>query len=175
MFVFTSMTNHSISRAQALLERLPWCVYIVHKVPFVVAAITKFTKFVNDCIAKRMDRGARAKDLFFYLANEDSDASLSHSEKSYIPYGNVPYELALLRENCKVAIIAGSDTTATTISNVFYYLLMNRGVLARLRTELDEAFPPGDGEPFDFVKLSELKVLNAVMCVKSTFLPTTHL
>ncbi|KAL5529837.1 hypothetical protein ACEPAF_6094 [Sanghuangporus sanghuang] len=150
-------------KAQALLQRLPWSVHIVHKLPFVVAAMAKFTKFVNDCVARRSNRGARVKDLFYYLANEDSDTALSRSEKSSMPYGNVSHELALLRENCKVAIVAGSDTTATTISNMFYYLMTNKEVLARLRNELDEAFPPGDGEPFDFVKLSELKILNAVI------------
>ena len=62
-------------------------------------------------------------------------------------------------------VVAGSDTTATTLSGVFYYLMRYPEVMKRLRKELDEAFPPGEGEPFDYTKLAELTFLNAVMCV----------
>lgn len=65
----------------------------------------------------------------------------------------------------ELAIVAGSDTTSTTLSGVFYYLLTNPACYARLRAELDEAFPPGEGEPFDGTRLAELKYLNAIMYV----------
>ena len=68
-------------------------------------------------------------------------------------------------ENADVALIGGSETTASTMSNVFFYLLTNPDVFRRLRAELDEAFPPGEGDPFDFTRLAELPYLNAVMYV----------
>lgn len=37
---------------------------------------------------------------------------------------------------------AGSDTTATTIAAIFYYLLKNPTTMARLRKEIEERFPP---------------------------------
>ncbi|EJD01754.1 high nitrogen upregulated cytochrome P450 monooxygenase 1 [Fomitiporia mediterranea MF3/22] len=138
--------------AQATLHRLPWSVHIVHSLPYVVAAMVTFTTFVNNCIFERVQRGARNKDLFYHLANEDIEGSCQSA-----------HDKTLLSENCKVAIIAGSDTTATTISHIFYYLLSNPSVLGRLRKELDGAFPLGEGDPFDFTRLAELPVLNAVI------------
>lgn len=37
---------------------------------------------------------------------------------------------------------AGSDTTATTMAAIFYYLLKNPDAMARLRKEIDKHFPP---------------------------------
>ena len=66
-----------------------------------------------------------------------------------------------------MAIVAGSDTTATTLSGVFYYLLSdpNRTSYMRLQAEIDAAFPLGveDGDILDHTKLTELHYLNAVM------------
>ena len=62
-------------------------------------------------------------------------------------------------------IVAGSDTTSTTLSGLFYYLLSNPHVYRRLQREIDTAFPPGEGDPFDTLKLSELPFLNAAMYV----------
>ena len=138
----------------ALLERLPWSTHLVHKLPGVVEGMAKFTKFVDDCVHARLRRGALDKDLFFHLANEEAGPN---------QYGN----FKLLSENTKVAIVAGSDTTSTTLSNMFYFLLTNPRDFGRLREELDRAFPPGEGDPFDFTKLSELPILNAVMYVPS--------
>lgn len=66
-----------------------------------------------------------------------------------------------------MAIVAGSDTTATTLSGVFYYLLSdpNRTSYMRLQAEIDAAFPLGveDSDILDHTKLTELHYLNAVM------------
>ena len=35
----------------------------------------------------------------------------------------------------------------------------------RLQNEIDSAFPPGEGDPFDTTKLAEMAFLNAVMYV----------
>lgn len=63
----------------------------------------------------------------------------------------------------ELAIVAGSDTTSTTLSGIFFHLLSNPQYYGRLQKEVDEAFPPGEGEPFDGTKLAEMKFLNAVM------------
>lgn len=141
---------HQAYRGQALLQRLPWSVSIAHKLPFVVSGIAKFTKFVDACVTTRRIRGPREKDLFYHLVNEEQG-----------PAGYPDHKLVI--ENSKVAIVAGSDTTATTLTNLFYNIMTNAEVMGRLRKELDEAFPPGEGDPFDFTRLSELPILNAVM------------
>ena len=62
-----------------------------------------------------------------------------------------------------IAVGAGADTTATALAGVFYYLLSNRAVFDRLQKEVDSIIPPGDGDPFDTVKLANMPYLNAVM------------
>lgn len=68
-----------------------------------------------------------------------------------------------------MAIVAGSDTTATTLSGVFYYLLTEPNLRSykKLQAEIDDAFPPGvdGGAAFDHGKLGELPYLNAVLLV----------
>ena len=64
-----------------------------------------------------------------------------------------------------IAIIAGSDTTSTTLSGLFYYLMSNPVEYKRLQNEIDAAFPPEEGDPFDATKLAEMPFLNAVMYV----------
>ena len=64
-----------------------------------------------------------------------------------------------------LAIVAGADTTSSVLSALFFYVLANRSIYSRLQKEIDNAFPAGDGEPFDAVKLSQLSYLDAVMYV----------
>lgn len=63
-----------------------------------------------------------------------------------------------------LAIVAGSDTTSSVLSGLFHYLLAHPASYRRLQEELDDAFPPGEGDPFDANELAELPFLNAVMC-----------
>ena len=110
----------------------------------------RFGAFCVECIERRRARGPRGRDLFYYLVNEEAG-----------PNAFPPMDL--VSETTKVAIVAGSDTTATTLSGVFYYLMKHDDVMKRLRKELDEAFPPNEGDPFGFKKLADLPFLNAVM------------
>jgi cytochrome P450 len=75
------------------------------------------------------------------------------------------YPLDLAISNAVLAIIAGSDTVATVMSNTFFFLLSHPEVYQRLQLELDEVFPPRFKEPTDAAILSGLPYLNAVMYV----------
>ncbi len=63
-----------------------------------------------------------------------------------------------------LAIIAGSDTTASVLTAVLYYLLRNPGAYERVQTEVDGAFPSGE-EPLDVMTLSQMEWLNGCMWV----------
>ena len=60
-------------------------------------------------------------------------------------------------------MIAGSDTTSTVLSSLFSLLLRHPKEYHRLQKEVDEVFPPGEGDPFDATRLAEMPFLNAVM------------
>jgi cytochrome P450 len=60
-----------------------------------------------------------------------------------------------------LAIIAGSDTTSSAMSNLFYYLLTNPKTYKRVQAEVDSI---GDNV-MDYAKLAHLPYLNASMYV----------
>ena len=61
-----------------------------------------------------------------------------------------------------MSIIAGSDTSATALSHIFYFLFRRPECLQRLYAEVDEAFPQGE-DTMDFTKQAEMPYLNACM------------
>ncbi|KAJ6588130.1 cytochrome P450 [Mycena capillaripes] len=76
--------------------------------------------------------------------------------------------LSKLRDGLKrdrftmTSIVAGSDTSATVLRNIFFLLLSHPESYKRLQLELDQAFPAGK-EPTDAATLSILPYLNAVI------------
>lgn len=70
-----------------------------------------------------------------------------------------------LSTEAQLTIGAGSDTTATALTNIMYYLIKHPSTFARLRAELDAA--SGDPTMYDQSiesgKLAELKFLQAVV------------
>lgn len=60
--------------------------------------------------------------------------------------------------------MAGSDTSATALSHLWFYLLKHPEYYARLRKEVDEAFPRGE-DPIDFTRQADMPFLNACMYV----------
>ncbi|KAK5655218.1 hypothetical protein OQA88_6117 [Cercophora sp. LCS_1] len=59
-----------------------------------------------------------------------------------------------------VQILAGAETTATTIRMILFYLFTNPRVLSKLRRELDEARP---SSPITYAEASRLPYLQAVI------------
>lgn len=63
-------------------------------------------------------------------------------------------------------MIAGYDTTATVLSALFYYVLGDQAIYARLQEEIDLYFQASEGNSrLDSSSLAELPYLNAVMLV----------
>lgn len=61
-----------------------------------------------------------------------------------------------------LAIVAGSDTTATTLSNVFYYLMCNPDSYKRLQDEVDSCYPAGE-DSLDHQRYVGMPYLDTVM------------
>lgn len=65
-----------------------------------------------------------------------------------------------------LAIVAGGDTTARAISNLFFAILAHPAHYERLKNELETAFPAGEGI-LNVERYGELKFLDALMYVLS--------
>ncbi|KAF9241320.1 cytochrome P450 [Melanogaster broomeanus] len=86
--------------------------------------IRAFGSFAFQRAKIRYHQELKRKDLFYHLIEA------YHSDSQESPF-------TLIVSNSTLAIIAGSDTTASVLSNIIYYLLMNPIYLTRLREELD--------------------------------------
>ncbi|KAA8901371.1 cytochrome P450 67 [Sphaerosporella brunnea] len=67
-----------------------------------------------------------------------------------------------INEDSRLIIIAGSDTTASTLAHAFYFLAKYPGAYKKLQNVLDAAFPGGDAE-FSNATACGLKFLEGVI------------
>ncbi|EKM55975.1 uncharacterized protein PHACADRAFT_209483 [Phanerochaete carnosa HHB-10118-sp] len=99
----------------------------------------------------RLMKASSTKDLFYWLNNEDG------SEEEDLPKGLVAADSGL-------AMIAGSDTTARTLSTIVYCLLAHPETYVRLQTEVDQFYPP-EGDSLDPKHHTSMPYLEAVIFI----------
>jgi cytochrome P450 len=114
-------------------------------------------KFVSDCQASRAERqcdpeskSELRKDFYHWLW-EAKD-----------PMTGKGYSLGELNAECELLTIAGSDTTATVLSGLIFYLCRNPKVQERLAKELTDTFSSYD-EIKAGAKLRSCRYLTAVI------------
>jgi cytochrome P450 len=70
--------------------------------------------------------------------------------------------MSIVHSDGLLAVVAGSDTTATTFTVLWHYLLREPMMFERLRNEIDAYFPAGE-EPLDFARMVNMPYLNGCM------------
>ncbi|KZP14951.1 cytochrome P450 [Athelia psychrophila] len=126
----------------------PW-VGQYHNILPVGSEKRRFRDFCVNRAKIRMRQGSMTKDVFHYLLNEDgSDA-------------NPPSPMEAISDSVLV-IIAGSDTTSTVLSSLFWFIMCNPTTYRRLQDEIDTVFPPGV-IALDTSKHLDMHYLNAVI------------
>ncbi|KAJ7814786.1 cytochrome P450 [Mycena olivaceomarginata] len=121
-------------KASYLSGQLPWI--IKHVAPI----SADFNDFGQRLAMQRMKNGAvGTMDLWYHLADEAGSAA-----------------------DGIVAIIAASDTVASTMCSLVWFLLSNPEYYRRVQQELDSVFVDGD-DPFEVSKHQELHFLSACM------------
>ncbi|KAJ7231273.1 cytochrome P450 [Mycena haematopus] len=138
-------------KAANLSGQLPWIVGTLHLFPQVGREIQQFNDFGQTLAIQRMKNGAAGTmDLWYHIASdlEKEKPTLKSSAADGI-----------------VAIVAASDTTASTLSSLVWFLLSNPKYYQRVQQELDSVIVEGD-DPFDVNKHQELHFLSA--CINET-------
>ncbi|KAJ3551693.1 hypothetical protein NM688_g4557 [Phlebia brevispora] len=131
----------------ATIAHVPWTIPFLTLIPGSDRGLKKMQQFGRDCVAERMKSGSQVKDIFYYLTGEDDAMNTKPSAESVASDG-------------MLAVIAGSDTTATAMSNVWFFMLKHPECLAKLRKEIDATFPDGE-ETSDFSRHANMPYLNA--------------
>ncbi|KAJ3538505.1 hypothetical protein NM688_g6512 [Phlebia brevispora] len=140
------------TKAFSVVSYLPWLAKFLTLLPQGSNPIAVLRRIANENVMHRIHSGSQSRDLFHYLMDEDGIEPTKPS-------------LPIVMSDGLLAIIAGSDTTSTALSHLWYFLIRNPNVYKRLRQEVDAVFPPGD-DPLDFKKHVDMEYLNA--CINET-------
>ncbi|EKG20298.1 Cytochrome P450 [Macrophomina phaseolina MS6] len=124
---------HSHMEILGVGSHMPWLLNIASRIP---GATAPYSRFFGWCAAeieekrKTWDPEAYPQDIVSWLlkAFVEKDPSASPSEDA-------------LHEDSRVVIIAGSETTATTLASILYFLAKHPEVLAKLQAHLDSVMP----------------------------------
>lgn len=151
---------HQLEAGQPLalvLAHVPWLGQYYVRTPGVGEDLKAFRKFAVGRAMIRRKQGSLQPDLFRHLIDEDDVETVKPTMTEVVSDGGL-------------AIIAGSDTAATTMSNLFFFLLSNPTAYARLQHEVDANFPPGE-DPLNASKHARMDYLNAVINESLRLLP----
>jgi len=133
-------------KISGILFHIPWISQFLNLIP-VGSDFFRMLSFANERMDIRTRSGSITKDLFYHFADEEK-------------LKPQPPSRGQIQLDTMVVIIAGSDTTSSSMSNVFYHLLAHPSVLKRLQAEVDGAFQR-DEEIKDQMKLAGMPYLNA--------------
>ena len=79
--------------------------------------------------------------MFSWLKS-DPTTSPSQSDELGAEREEIPFDIVI--NDGDLVVVAGSDTTKTVLSSLFFYLLRNPEKLGKLRNEVDRFYPPGE-------------------------------
>jgi hypothetical protein len=143
-----------------ILTHLPWLGKYYVRLPGIGANLKKFRSFCQERASLRRSQGSQCKDLFHHLIDE---AGVERS----------PPTFAEVASDGVLAIVAGSDTTATILSSLFWALLTHPTAYRRLQAEVDHYYPPGE-DALSTAHHPQMKYLSSVMWVVSPIYDTEH-
>lgn len=78
-------------------------------------------------------------------------------------YGNRAKEQTLLESEARLIIVAGSDTTASTLTHIFYHLAQDPALVDSLRLELKSIVDSNGGTGFSVKDLQNANFLNGAI------------
>ena len=143
---------HESGLFPGLFGSLPWLLHCMTKLPIPasVNAFVKMLKYSMQMIEERKTYKPEEPDVMSYLF-EAGDF-----------FDNPETEMLLLTGDARLLIVAGSDTTATTLTYLFYHLAKDPSVVRKLRDELEKHGIRTD-ENFTVLNLTNLEYLNGVI------------
>ncbi|KAL3471262.1 cytochrome P450 [Aspergillus californicus] len=150
----------SASQEGAAFNFPPWFVRVLFATPGLRNPYYRFLAFCAEQINNRMEvQGKQANpDITHFLIEHYLSARENDPETEEA-------ELLKLHLDSKIIIVAGSDTTASTVTFLFYHIAREPGLLGRLREEI-EALSGNDRSSIDHRKIQAAPLLNG--CINET-------
>ena len=129
----------------------------------------RFRDFCVERAKSRIKQGSMTKNVFHHFVSFtfNSGSQISHWESMQLnesgTEANPPSMLEVVQDSYLV-IVAGSDTTSTVLSSLFWFIMTNPTAYSRLQAEINSVFPSGE-DALDVAKHIHMNYLNAVMLV----------
>ncbi|KAL4801865.1 cytochrome P450 [Aspergillus unguis] len=126
------------------MGHIPWLLNLISHIPGATAGMTGFFSWCEDEVVQKFKR---------WDINEEPQDVVSWLLKAYVEKDvSAPPSANALHQDSRAVLVAGSETTATTLASVIYYFCKNPNVLKKLQRLLDEAMPGPSDWTYDKVK-----------------------
>lgn len=129
---------------------VPWIIHLAAQLPAWINPMTKMLEYSLECVDERMAREPDEPDV------------MSHIIEAGPFFEDPVLERLLLMGDSRLIIVAGSDTTATTLVYIAYYLATQPAVAKKLRAEFTEHQIAND-DSFSIAGLAHLGYLNGII------------
>jgi tryprostatin B 6-hydroxylase len=129
-----------------------WVIHLLMQLPIPpsLSTITRLINYSADMIKERKTYEPEEPDV------------MSHIFEAGPFFDNPETESKLLTGDARLLIIAGSDTTASSLTFLLYHLARDPSLVERLREELEQD-KIGSGHDFAVANLGSLNYLNALI------------
>ena len=141
---------HDSGKIVGTFLMMPWLVHLGSKLPAFMNPMNKMLDYSLECVDERRTREPDEPDI------------MSHIFQAGDFFDDPFKERMLFMGDARLIVIAGSDTTATTLVYIAYYLATQPAIIKRLRAELSEHQVAND-ETFSVSGLSHLGYLNGII------------
>ncbi|KAI2629259.1 putative benzoate 4-monooxygenase cytochrome P450 [Hypomontagnella submonticulosa] len=127
-----------------IMSHVPWLINMLARIPGVTAGYASFFNYCHSQIAakqKDFDLEKYPQDIMSWLLKAVIEKDISASPTK-----------ASLDEDARVIIVAGSETTATTLASALFFLAKHPSVYQKLQSQVDAAMPTPSDWTYDKAK-----------------------
>ncbi|KAL2004524.1 hypothetical protein VTN00DRAFT_3409 [Thermoascus crustaceus] len=137
-----------------VLSHVPWLLNILGRIPGATASYSGFFTWCAEEIKskqKTWDPEKYPRDIISWLLKAFIEKDVSASPS-----------VASLHEDSRVVIVGGSETAATTLATVLFFLAKYPAVLQKLQHLLDEAMP-GGAKDWSYDKVKSITFIDDII------------
>ena len=147
---------HQLMSLIGMLYSVPWLMQIIEKIP--TSAGQAFQDYSISLVEDRRKMKMERRDVFSYILESYEKEPVKTKAMTDTLYGD-----------CDTIVVAGSDTTASSLAAIFYYLAKFPKHVKKLREELN-TLPEGELR-YQAQQLKNMSHLNAVINETLRLLP----
>jgi cytochrome P450 len=141
---------HETNEFGTHMQTLTWLLGITLLLPQKLNPLLKLVLYSQECVEERQTRVPEEPDVMSHILEA---GPFFHDKK---------LDKLILTGEARLLIVAGSDTTASTLTYILYNIAKHPAVAKKLREELEEHHVAND-ETFDITALHHLSYMTAVI------------